>query len=85
MVGLRLKRCRTCDGCRALYRRTYGGFSCEFRFSIDTHERTISPGFIIRTPVPAEPCPKPISLRQYGDALDEYGLGGQKRTKTQGA
>ena len=59
---MRLSQKRTCDKCRAFY--VYTGDAhpeCSLGYEI------ITEGYI-----PAEPCPKPITNKEYIEALDNY-------------
>ena len=51
-MGNKLKKCRTCNGCRVSYFH-HSGYTCEKGYDVD-----YSKG------IPKEPCPKPTTISQ---------------------
>lgn len=65
---MKLKRPNDCHGCRALYHNGFT-FSCLLCFRLEemrTDKR--SAGVKIWIAVPAEPCYKPRTWKEYGEA-----------------
>jgi hypothetical protein len=66
---MKLKRPKTCYGCRGLLQPgKYTGFRCWFGYMIDTVRHIKRPGVAVDVPVPFEPCPKPKTWNEWCEA-----------------
>lgn len=55
---------RTCNKCKGLYEGS-SRFSCKFGYKIQEKRKEVIGHVFITLPIPAEPCPKPLTWDEW--------------------